>query len=302
MAETGETDGRAAAQGAAAGAAADGAAVVTGGGSGIGRALALALAARGTRVVVADILEESARAVADEIERAGGAAAAVACDVSDRASVRALRAESDAAFGTISLLFANAGATSFERLTEMSADEVDWITEVNLRGVYHCLLAFLPDMIARHAGHVVATASLVGLIPSLLPYHAPYVASKAGVVAMMLNLRAELSECGIGCTVLCPGGVATRIHRTPRYRPARFGGPSEGTIRPPEGFVPTEAFRFRPPEEVAEMVLLAVRENRPMVVTDAAQRERFLRDYVDVVSSAFDDVEAFDRERSTAEP
>lgn len=276
---------------------ATGAAFVTGGGNGIGRALARALAVRGAAVAVADIVADDARAVASEIRDAGGAALAVACDVSDRAAVRAAKAEADAAFGPASLLFANAGVTCFERLAEMSADEIDWVTQVNLMGVFHCLEAFVPDMIARRSGHVVATASIVGLIPSLLPYHAPYVASKAAVIAMLLNLRAELSECGVGCTVLCPGGVATRIAQTPRYRPARFGGPTQGVVRPPAGFTADLRFDVRTPEEVAERVLLAVSEDRALVVTDASQRDRFVRDYADVVTAAFDDAAAFDARR-----
>jgi len=275
-------------------------ALVTGGGSGIGRALARALAAEGASVVVADILEERAQSVAAEIRDAGGSARAVACDVSDRASVRGMKAEANAAFGTISLLFANAGVTSVERLTDLPEPDFDWITGVNLFGASNCLQAFLPEMIAERAGHVVATASMVGLIPSWLPHHATYVATKAGVIAMMLNLRAELSEVGIGCTVLCPGGVATRIHDTPRYRPVRFGGPSEPAPTAPrmaQAFVQSQKITFRPPEEVAEMVLLAVRENRPVVVTDSTRRELFMQSYVDVVLSAFDDAAAFDRPR-----
>jgi NAD(P)-dependent dehydrogenase (short-subunit alcohol dehydrogenase family) len=124
----------------------------------------------------------------------------------------------------------------------------------------------------------------------------PYTAAKAGVIGMMLNLRAELSELGIGCSVLCPGGVVTRIHETFRYRPARFGGPSQERLKAaPRAFLQhTEKLHFRPPEEVAQMVLRAVREDRPMIVTDATQREIFLRSYVDVVLSAFDDAAAFD--------
>ena len=99
------------------------------------------------------------------------------------------------------------------------------------------------------------------------------------------------------CALIMPRGV---IHETPRYRPARFGGPSEGTVKAPKGFVQTEKIDFRPPEEVAEMVLLAVRENRPMVVTDSTRRELFIQSYVDVVLSAFDDATAFDRRSSTA--
>jgi len=271
-------------------------ALVTGGGSGIGRALCGALAAEGVSVVVADILSERAESAAEEITRTDGSALAVACDVSDRASVRDAKAKAHAAVGAISLLFANAGVTSVEPLTDLSADHFDWITEVNLWGVSNCLQEFLPDMIALRAGHVVATASVAGLIPSWLPYHVPYTAAKAGVIGMMLNLREELAEFGVGCTVLCPGGVATRIHQTPRYRPARFGGPSEERLKAaPRAFVQhTEKLHFRPPEEVAEMVLAAVRENRPMVVTDATRRELFVQKYVDVVLSAFDDAAAFD--------
>jgi 3-oxoacyl-[acyl-carrier protein] reductase len=272
-------------------------AFVTGGGSGIGRALALALAAQGAPVVVADILRDRAQSVADEIANSGGAALAIACDVSDRASVREAKQAANAAFGPVSLLFANAGVTSVEALADLSPDQFDWITQVNFWGVSNCLQAFLPDMIAARAGHVVATSSTAGLIPTWLPYHVPYAAAKAGVIGMMLNLRAELSELGIGCTVLCPGGVRTRIHETNRYRPERFGGPSSERLKPaPRAFVQhTEKLHFRPPEEVAEMVLLAVREDRPMVVTDASQREIFLRSYVDTVLAAFDDAAAFDR-------
>jgi len=269
-------------------------ALVTGGGSGIGRALAHALAAEGARVAVADIQPQSAQRVAEEIARAGGSACAVACDVSDRASLEAARERVRDELGEVSLLFANAGVTSFERLTDMSADDVQWIFDVDLIGVAHCLQVFLPGMLARRSGHVVATASVAGLMPSLLPYHAPYSAAKAGVIAMLLNLRVELAESGIGCTVLCPGAVTTQIHRSPGYRPERFGGPSGESIRPPAGYVPAERFDFRPPEEVAARVLAAVRANRPMVVTDPSQRDRFVESYVDVVLAAYDEAEAFD--------
>jgi NAD(P)-dependent dehydrogenase (short-subunit alcohol dehydrogenase family) len=274
-------------------------AVVTGGGSGIGRALARALASEGAAVVVADIVPANAERVAGEITRDGGSALGVVCDVSDRASVRELKEKAGAAFGSTSLLFANAGVTSVERLTDLTPEDVAWITEVDLLGVSHCLQAFLPDMLAQRSGHVVATASMAGLIPAWMPRHVPYTAAKAGVIAMMLNLRHEVSESGIGCTVLCPGGVLTRIHETPRYRPARFGGPTGGRLQASGGrdWVQTEKLHFRPAEEVAEMVLLAVRENRPLVVTDATRRELFLRSYVDVVLSAFDDAETFDKRK-----
>jgi NAD(P)-dependent dehydrogenase (short-subunit alcohol dehydrogenase family) len=271
-------------------------ALVTGGGSGIGRALALGLAAEGAKVVVADILADNAGIVAGEIKKAGGTAMAVACDVSDRASVRRMKAEATAALGPVSLLFANAGATSFERLGEMSENDVDWIIQVNLMGVTNCLMAFYPDMIAARDGHMVATASTAGLLPGWVPYHAPYSASKMGVIGMMLNLRTEAAESGVGCTVLVPHGVQSGMKaNNARYRPARFGGPGEGEVKVPEGFIAHANIRFRPAEDVAQMVLSAVRKNRPIVVTDGTMRGVFTDSYVKVVMEAFDDVDAFDR-------
>lgn len=273
-------------------------ALVTGGGSGIGRGLALALAGAGARVVVADISHARAAEVAGEIAEAGGEALAVGCDVSDRASVRDAREAARRRFGPVLLLFANAGVTALEPLVGMSEEDVDWILGVNLMGVAHCLEAFLPDMVAARAGHVVATASVAGLIPELLPTHAPYAASKAGVIGMMLNLRHELSEAGIGSTVLCPDGVATRIAESSANRPARYGGPAAGVVSV-DG-VDMSAIRFRPAEQVAEMTLRAVREGRPMVLTDAARRPVFLDTYVNLVLQAFDEAAAYDRETAGA--
>lgn len=272
------------------------AAVVTGGGSGIGRGLAMALAAEGASVAIADIILENAEAVAGKIMAAGGTAVAVHCDVCDRDSVNRMKAEATEALGPVSLLFANAGATSFERLTDMSENDVDWIIQVNLMGVTNCLLAFYPDMVAARDGHVFATASTAGLMPSWVPYHAPYSGAKLGVIGMMLNLRHEASEVGVGCTVLCPGGVESGMkENNARYRPERFGGPGEGSVKVPEGFKDHATLRFRPAEEVAEMCLQAVRQNRPMVVTDGSLRQTFEKTYLDVVMQAFDDVDAFDR-------
>jgi NAD(P)-dependent dehydrogenase (short-subunit alcohol dehydrogenase family) len=195
------------------------------------------------------------------------------------------------------LLFANAGATSLERLVELADADVDWLLQVNLHGVVHCVQAFVPGMVAAGSGHVVATASMAGLLPALLPYHAPYVAAKAGVIGLMLNLRTELAEAGVGCTVVCPGGVRTGIGSSPRYRTARFGGPAEGRVGRPRGFTPPGELHFREPDEVAEIVLRGVRADRALVVTDAGQREGFAAGHVDVVLAAFDDAAAFDAER-----
>jgi short-subunit dehydrogenase len=121
-----------------------------------------------------------------------------------------------------------------------------------------------------------------------------------GVIGLMLNLRNEAAESGVGVTVLCPGGVTTSMVNSPSYRPARFGGPSNAKVKRPEGFFQQAALEFRPPEQVAQIVLRAVRENRPMVLTDASMRKTFVETYVNVVMEAFDQVEAFDRETARA--
>ena len=213
-------------------------ALVTGGGSGIGKALAKALAAEGASVVVADIISDNAQAVATEITSLGGRAIAVACDVCERDSIRQMKAKANAAFGSVTLLVANAGATSFERLTDMSDANVDWIIQVNLMGVTYTIQAFLPDMIAaQQGGHILTTASMAGMLPAWVPMHAPYSAAKMGIIGLTLNLGIELAEHRIGATTYCPGGVATGMKdNNERYRPQRFGGPGPGPVRVPEGF------------------------------------------------------------------
>ena len=274
-------------------------ALVTGGGSGIGRGLAMALAAEGAAVVVADILAENARAVADEIKSKGGSASWVACDVSDRDAVKRMKKESDAALGDVSLVFANAGATSFKRLTDMTENDVDWIIQVNLMGVTNCMMVFLPDMIARQrGGHVCATASVAGLMPGWVPNHAPYSAAKMGVIGMMMNLGMELAEYEIGSTVYCPGGVATGMkENNALYRPKRFGGAGKKeevdiTASIKRDFKPPKNYT---PEQIAPMVLRAIKNNHSMVLDHSNQRETFEKTYLGPVMSAFDEIAAYER-------
>lgn len=270
-------------------------AVVTGAGSGIGKGLAIELARQGATVGVADIIAENAQAVADEIAAAGGRAVALHCDVIDRASLSVMKQQAEAALGPVSMVFANAGATSFERLTDMTEADIDWIVHANFMGVLNTIMAFYPDMVKRRDGHVFATASTAGLMPSWVPYHVPYSGAKLGVIGLMLNLVHEAAEVGVGATVLCPGGVVSGMKaNNARYRPARFGGPGEGEVKIPEGFFQHANLVFRPADEVARMCLRAVHENRPMVVTDGSMRETFHETYVRLVDEAFDFTDRFE--------
>lgn len=275
-------------------------AVVTGGGSGIGMGLAMALAREGARVAVADIMLANAQKVVDAIRVEGGEAIAVQCDVCERSSIASMKHAVHTAFGPVQLLFANAGATSFDPLVEMSDEDVDWILQVNLHGVMNTTRAFLPDMIAGKEGHICATASMAGLLPGWIPLHAPYSAAKAGIIGLMMNLGLELAEHNVNTTSYCPGGVATGMKaNNARYRPDRFGGPTEGEVHVTEASSAAHNHDFYTPEAIAPMVLDAVRHNRAFVFDHPDQRELFRRTYSGVVEACYDAADQWHRDNGT---
>ena len=281
------------------------AAVVTGGGSGIGMGLAKELARQGASVAVADIQLDNARKVADAINAAGGKAVALHCDVCSRASINAMRDAAVAALGPVQLVFANAGATSFDPLVEMSDDDVDWILTVNLHGVMNTTRAFLAGMIAAGGGHLCATASMAGLLPGWIPVHAPYSAAKMGIIGLMMNLALELKEHAIFTTSYCPGGVATGMkENNARYRPAQFGGPGEGEVHVGEESQKTTSMEFFTPEAIAPMVLDAVKHNRAFAFDHPEQRAHFRETYAKVVEACYDACEAWEEDhgRPSANP
>jgi NAD(P)-dependent dehydrogenase (short-subunit alcohol dehydrogenase family) len=276
-------------------------ALVTGGGSGIGRGLVLGLVDEGASVAVVDLLQDRAEEVAAEVRDKGGTAVALSCDVSDRASVKRMKEEANETLGPVQLLFANAGVTWFDRLTEMKDEDIDWLIGVNLMGVFNCVTAFLPDMISAGEGHVVATASNAGLNSGWVPYHVVYSSTKSAVIAMMLNLRMELDEVGIGATVYCPGGTGpSRIGESIHFRPEKFGGPLDKS--------PDELMKAVGPEwtqknivgsfdayEIAPHIMRAVKENSTIVVDHSNQRRAFYEHFVNHAVAAFDEAEAFER-------
>jgi NAD(P)-dependent dehydrogenase (short-subunit alcohol dehydrogenase family) len=236
-------------------------AVVTGGGSGIGRALVEALARQGAKVVVADIEERAAKEVAAGVTAAGGRAIGVATDVSDLEQVTALAERAYAEFGAVHVLCNNAGVSVWGGLETMTHRDWQWVLGVNLWGVIHGVEAFVPRMIAgREPGHVVNTASMAGLIAS--QGLGVYNTSKYAVVGLSETLVKDLRPYNIGVTVLCPIGVATRIRQSARNRPERLRNDREPAGEPVQLIGRTLA-----PDAVAGMVLAAIRANRLYVIT-----------------------------------
>lgn len=206
-------------------------AVVTGGGSGIGRAMALSFAEGGAHCVIADVDDEAAERVAGEVAAKGVRAITAHADVADRAAVEGLAEKAFAELGGAHVLCNNAGVGLGGPLHEHTDDDWDWILGVNLRGVIHGVQTFVPRIIAQgQGGHVINTASMAGMI--VAPYLGAYTVTKFAVVALSEALRQDLAPYGIGVSVLCPGFVRTRIHESQRNRPEAFGGPEAGQLDP----------------------------------------------------------------------
>jgi NAD(P)-dependent dehydrogenase (short-subunit alcohol dehydrogenase family) len=246
-------------------------AVITGGASGIGLALARALAAEGCTIVIADIEEAALKAALDQLPPGS---LGIPTDVSTIGDVEALAAATLERFGHVDIVCNNAGVSTFNTLEHQTLDDWRWVLDVNLWGVIHGVHVFTE--ILRRQGtpaHIVNTASVAGLL-SGVPYIGPYCVSKVGVVSISETLRAELQMTGspIGVSVLCPSGTNTSVMEAERNRPRETG--SETRTEDAEqmrlfirsGFTGPQG---KEPEEVAAMVVDAIKSERFWVITHA---------------------------------
>jgi short-subunit dehydrogenase len=182
-------------------------AVITGASSGIGEAVAVAFAQRGAKVVLAARRKERLDDLSDRIERAGGTALAVRCDVSEPAQLSALPSFVNEAFGPCDILVNNAGIPGGGAFADLTYEQIAKIVNVNVLGVMYGSRAFLPGMIERGRGHIVNVASLAGRFAT--PGAAVYGASKHAVVAFSESLFYEVERHGVLVTSVNPGFVAT---------------------------------------------------------------------------------------------
>src|SRR5687768_4024744 len=193
-------------------------ALVTGGGSGIGRAISRRFAREGAKVVVADRLGARAEAVAGEIAAAGGEALAVACDVTDRAAVGAMVERAVGRFGRVDVLVNNAGISIGGDPVAMDEATWDFNFNVVLKGAFFCAQAVLPGMLARQRGVILNVASVNGLTGI---GEEPYSAAKAGMVNLTHNLAVRYGDRGVRVNCVAPGTIRTpiwdeRVARDPR--------------------------------------------------------------------------------------
>ncbi|MGO4343007.1 SDR family oxidoreductase [Pedococcus sp. 2YAF34] len=195
--------------------------IVTGGASGIGKAIAAELVARGSHVVIADLDLVAAQAAAREL---GPRTDAVELDVVDAAAVRSVVDAVVAEHGRLDVMVNNAGIGLGGLLEELDERHWDKAIDVNLRGVVHGVTAAYTVMRRQGSGHILNTASLAGLIPA--PSMLPYTTTKHAVVGLSTALRAEAAGLGIRVSVLCPGFVDTPLLDSMYEAPASFGGSS----------------------------------------------------------------------------
>ena len=189
-------------------------AVITGAGGGLGRALALQLAAGGARLLLADVdrarCEESARLA----EQVGGQATALVVDVSDAEHVEHMAQTAERVLGRIDLVVNNAGVAAGGLVGRVSLDDWRWIVNINLWGVIHGCHAFVPRLVKQGGGAILNVASLAGI--ACAPRMASYNVTKAGVIALSETLCAELTGDNVRVTVLCPAFFKTNLLETMR--------------------------------------------------------------------------------------
>src|ERR671933_478343 len=190
-------------------------AVITGAASGIGRATALAMAAAGADMVLADVHAARLAEVQAAVTELGRRALAVRCDVSVDADVERLARVAEAGLGSVDLLMNNAGVVLRGALEAIELADWEWCFGINVLGVVRGIRAFLPGMLARGSGYIVNTGSVAGLL-ALTGEGAPYIASKFAVVGLTEALALYCRPFGIGVSLLCPGGVRTNLAETGR--------------------------------------------------------------------------------------
>jgi NAD(P)-dependent dehydrogenase (short-subunit alcohol dehydrogenase family) len=241
-------------------------AVVTGGASGIGNALARRFASEGARVVIGDVEAAALERAVSELRASGASVEGVVTDVSDPAQMQALGDAAVAAFGGVHVFCNNAGVGGGGLSWEMPLSTWEWVIGVNLWGVIHGVRTFVPLLMQQSEAYIVNTASVAGLVAA--PFMGPYNASKHAVVAISETLHHELAMSApqVKVSVLCPGWVNTKIADSARNRPEHL---NEGASPDADAAALLRGFleQGMAPDDVAAKVLDAMREERFWILT-----------------------------------
>ncbi len=242
-------------------------AVVTGAGHGIGSGMVRVFAEGEMKVIVSDIDESAASAVAEAVRNQGGEAIAVAADVSKRDSVENLAQRALEKFGSVHVICNNAGVLVGGPMMEITQDDWQWLLSVNLLGVVNGSQVFAPILVEQGEGHIVNTASVGGFLS--FPNLAIYCTTKFAVVGYSDALALELAPHGVGVSILCPGKVNSNLDHSDEIRPdhlANAGGKSDELGDLSDGMDPLEVGRH---------VLAGIESNAGYIFTHPEFREIF---------------------------
>ena len=238
-------------------------AAITGAGSGIGRGLALELAALGCHLALSDIDDAGVAETVALVEQTAGVAGSVKVttahvDVTDRDAVEAWAAAVADEFGQVNLIFNNAGVALSANVSAMSYESFRWLMDINFWGVVHGTLAFLPHLKASGNGHVVNISSVFGLLG--IPSQSAYNSAKFAVRGFTDALRSELDieRCGVSATTIHPGGIRTNIARNARFEFAEH----DEAVDAEQAAVDFERFTRTTPQKAAQLILGAVAKNK----------------------------------------
>lgn len=246
-------------------------AIVTGGASGIGRALSAALVTRGATVVVADIDEDGAQRAARELSGRGpGTATATRVDVADRRAVTDVIETTHREHRRLDLLFNNAGLGIGGEPEELTHAHWEKVIDVNVRGVIHGCEAAYPLLLKQGFGHIVNTASITGLVPAPGTM-TPYAMSKHAVVGLSLGLRAAATDSGVGIHVVCPGVIETPI-LDKNDIPGLSTPPSVAGADIRRFFHELGVRSFYPADRLAVDILQGIARDRAIIVAPAQAR------------------------------
>jgi NAD(P)-dependent dehydrogenase (short-subunit alcohol dehydrogenase family) len=264
-------------------------AVVTGAGSGMGKAFALRWAAEGMNVVIGDIQPDALDATAAELTAAGAGVAALRIDVSRLADIEALADLAESRFGKIHLVHNNAGVEGYldGKIWEATAKDWDWTLSVNLMSVVYGIRTFVPRMLAHgEDGHVVNTCSMTSVIAATNMYGI----CKHAILAMTEVLNADLESVGanVAATGLCPGIIATNLFRGSRNRPAELSNDGGMSASGSElrDHMHSVLSKGMSPSEVADKVVTAVREKRRYLLTDHEWDSRIVARHEAIMAGA----------------
>jgi NAD(P)-dependent dehydrogenase (short-subunit alcohol dehydrogenase family) len=238
-------------------------AVVTGAGSGIGAAIARLFGRRGAAIAVVDRDADAAALVADEIARAGGAATAHRCDVSDPASVDAFFATLASTSRGIDILVNNAGIAHVGSIETTAPDDLDRLYRVNVVGVYLCARAAVPVMLRQGAGVILNMASIASLVG--IPDRFAYSMTKGAVLAMTRSIAVDYVKRGIRCNCICPARIHTPF--VDGFLAANYPGKEAEMLRTLAEYQPIG--RMGTPDEVASLALYLCSDEAAFVTGQA---------------------------------